>query len=84
MKKEEREIITGCFTSARITTQELKSTAAIDKEKTYVLHDGNIIIAAPSVSVLLIFCSSRTVYTCGGCTLHLASFVGLVVTLQRT
>ena len=63
---------------------ELKSTAAIDKEKTYMLRDGNIITAALSVSVLLIYCSSRTVPTYGGCTLHLASFVFLVVTLQRT
>ena len=78
----------GYFYSLRFITAdfdtELKSTAAIDREKTYVLHDGNIITAAPSVSVLLNDCSSRTVPTYKGCTLHLASFVDLVVTSQKT
>ena len=51
---------------------DLKSTAAIDKERTHVLHDGNIITAAPSVSVSLIHCSSRIVPTYRSCSLPLS------------
>ena len=34
----------NCAALARITTQSLKSTSEINKDKTYELPDGNIII----------------------------------------
>ena len=51
---------------------ELKSTAASDKGRTHVLHDRNIITAAPSVSVSLVYCSSRIVPTYRSCSLSLS------------
>ena len=42
---------------------ELKSNVKTNKEKTYVLRDGNIITVALSVSVSQRYCPSRTVPT---------------------
>ena len=49
-----------------------KSSVETNKEKTFVLRDGNIITVALSVSVPRKFCSSRTVPSHEGNTLHLA------------
>ena len=49
---------------------ELKSTAAIDLEKTYVLPDENIVTVAPNFSVSRKCCWSHTVPIYKGYTLH--------------
>ena len=62
---------------------KLKTNVEINKEKTYVLRDENIITVAPCVSVSRKFCSSSTVPTYEGYTLHHAVFLLAVVILQR-
>jgi len=59
----EREVVPDvieklCFTGLDHDTEH-KSTAPIDKEKTYVLPDENIITVAPDVSVSRKCCSSH-------------------------
>ena len=51
---------------------ELKSTAGIDQEKTFVLSDDNIFTVAPNVSVSRKCCSSHTVCIYEGFSLRVA------------
>ena len=70
----EREIIPGAIEKPNYNDvgydTELKSNMEINKEKTYVFHDKNIITVAPNVSVSRRCCSSRTVLKYEGYTLH--------------
>ena len=63
----------GCCSGLDHDT-ELKSTAEIDKQKTYVLPDGNLILVAWNVSVSWKCCSSHTVPIYEGHALHHAIF----------
>ena len=61
-----------CYISLDHDT-ELKPTAEIDQEKTYVLPDENIVTVAPNFSVTRKCCSSHTVPIYEGYTLHHAT-----------